>query len=97
MLLQNKALRAALIPLNSKCYINNRGLIKDGDIISVVSPIFSSINYSTKKIKLDDSFDVVFKTDNINGILIDDNNNEAFLNCKDQDILNMYVTIRIDD
>jgi len=95
MLLQNKGLRQVLIPVSSKCYINNRGLIKNGDIISVISPIFSSINYSSKAVNLDNTFEVIFKTNNPNGVIITDENNEAFLNADDQDVNNLFVTMEI--
>lgn len=95
MLLQGKGLREVLIPLSSKCYINNRGVIRNGDIISVMSPIFSSINYSSGAINLDESFNVRFKTDKENGVEITDDNYEAYLNSEDQDIDHLYVTMEI--
>jgi hypothetical protein len=61
----------------------------------VTSPIFSSINYSSRAINLSESIDVRFSTSNENGIEITDDNNEAYLNSKDQDVSNMYVTMEI--
>jgi hypothetical protein len=95
MLLRNKELRKVLIPVSSKCFIVDRGIIKDGDVISVTSPIFSSINYSSKAIMLDESFKAVFRTNNPNGIEITDDNNEAYLNSEDQDVNSLYVTMTI--
>lgn len=95
MLLKNKQLRQILIPVSSKCYINNRGIIKDGDIISVMSPIFASINYTSKVTNLEDSFDVVFRTSKSEGVVITDDNNEAFLNSDDQDVEHLFVTMEI--
>lgn len=95
MLLYTKEIRSNIIPRSSKCYILNRGLIKNGDVISVTSPIFSSINYSSRAINLSESIDVRFSTSNENGIEIKDDNNEAYLNSKDQDVSNMYVTMEI--
>lgn len=92
MLLQNKGLRKVLIPVSSKCIIKTRGLVKNGDVISVTSPMFSSINYSSRAVVLDESFDVVFRSDDIE---ITDNNCEAFLNSDDQDVNNLYVTMTI--
>lgn len=93
MLLHNRSLTDLLIPRSSKCYITNRGVIKDGDVISVISPIFSSMDYSSRAVQLSESFDVVFRTSNEEGINITDDNNEAVLNSEDQDIDNLYVTM----
>lgn len=95
MLLQNRELRKVLIPLSSKCYIINRGVIKDGDIISVMSPIFASIKFASKATSIDNSFNVIFHTNKSEGITITDDNYEAFLNCEDQDLEHMYVTMEI--
>jgi len=92
MLLQNRPIKDLLIPHSSRCYITNRGIINDGDIISVISPLFSSMDYSSRAVQLSESFDVVFRTSETGGINITDEDNEAVLNSEDQDINHMYVT-----
>lgn len=83
-----------LIPKSSKCYITNRGDIHDGDIISVISPIFSSMDYSSRAVQLSESLNAVFHTIK-ESVTITDDNNEAYLCSEDQDINNLYVTMEI--
>lgn len=83
-----------LIPKSSKCYITNRGVIKDGDVISVISPIFSSMDYSSRAVQLSESLNAVFHTIK-ESVVITDGNNEAYLCSEDQDINNLYVTMEI--
>lgn len=83
-----------LIPKSSKCYITNRGDIHDGDIISVISPIFSSMDYSSRAVHLSESLNAVFHTIK-DSVTITDDNNEAYLCSEDQDINNLYVTMEI--
>lgn len=94
MLLHNRSLTDLLIPRSSKCYITNRGDIHDGDVISVISPIFSSMDYSSRAVQLSESLNAVFHTIK-DSVTITDDNNEAYLCSEDQDINNLYVTMEI--
>lgn len=94
MLLHNRSLKDMLVPKSSICYITTRGEIHDGDVISVISPVFSSMDYSSRAVHLSESFDAVFRTGK-ESVVITDDNNEAYLNSTDQDINNLYVTMEI--
>ena len=85
------------IPHTSKCVIMTTGLIKDGDAISITSPIFSSTNFISNEINMSDQFDVVVKLRDPSNPIENDNNNgqymEGTLVCDDDDVFNMYVRI----
>lgn len=80
------------VPHTSTCVIHTKGEIKNGDTISVSSPIFASINFISKTITMSDKFDVIIKLINQESIK-NDNELNATLVCDDNDIFNMYVKI----
>ena len=86
------------VPLTSKCLIHTTGLISDGDSVSVTSPVFASINFTSKAINTSDQFDVPIRfspellSSKGNSITISE---EIYgtLHCEDNATFNMYVTI----
>ena len=92
MLLQNRAVNIS-VPHSSMCYVHTRGLINDGDLVSITSPIFASTDFRTGAIRLTETFDVRIRTNQ--SFFIDETNQTfiAELICDDNDIENMYVRI----
>jgi hypothetical protein len=85
------------IPHTSKCIIHTTGKISDGDIITITSPVFASINFTSGAINTSDRFDLPVKIINDNGYIINDNTDENLygtLVCDDNDVFNMYVRIQ---
>ncbi len=83
------------IPLTSTCVIHTKGPIRDGDIIEITSPIFASVNFSSKAIHMSDRIKVVAHIE-FDGILEREPNEgelRGTLVCKDNDIFNMYVKL----
>lgn len=80
------------IPMTSTCIVNTKGRICDGNIVTVSSPIFPSINFSSGPLNVSETFQVPFFISNDNGY-IDNPKGElhATLVCNDGDIFNMYV------
>ena len=90
------------VPLTSKCIIHKpTGFICDGANVSVTSPVFASMNFTSGAINTSDRFDVKIKFSpemrEEYGVLIptdglpDEIN--GTLHCEDNDTFNMYVTI----
>ena len=91
------------VPLTSKCLIHTpTGFICDGGSVSVTSPVFASMNFTSGAINTSDQFDVK--------VIFSPQMREEFedgmiptsrlpselygtLHCEDNDIANMYVTI----
>lgn len=82
------------VPHTSTCIIHTTGEIKDGDVITISSPVFASTNFTTGSINMRDRFDVVVRIPS--GIFINDKPDgecKATLVCDDNDVFNMYVRI----
>lgn len=95
MLLSNRD-DTFIVPHTSSCIIHTKGVIKDGDVISISSPIFVSNNFLSKEINMSDSFDVVVKLRDPSNIIennLEDGQFIGTLVCDDNDIFNMYVRI----
>lgn len=83
------------IPLTSTCIVHTEGPIHDGDVVEITSPIFASVNFSTKAIHMSDrisvtvhtEFDAIIEHDPSEGEL------KGTLVCSDNDIFNMYVRL----
>lgn len=83
-----------IVPHTSTCVIHTKGIIKDNDIITITSPIFSSTNFITKSINLSDRFDIIVHISS--GTFVNDKEDgECFgtLVCDDNDVFRMYVKI----
>lgn len=81
------------IPLSSSCIIHTIGEIHDGDIVEITSPIFSSINYTSRAINMSDKISVPIKFMDSNKYMDSEGNVKGTLMCDDNDISNMYVNV----
>lgn len=81
------------LPLTSKCIIHTTGELNDGDIVSVTSPVFSSVNFTSRAINTSETFDVVFHTSKT--VVNDLKDGEFFgrLEISDNDPFNMSVSV----
>ena len=80
----------ASIPHTSRCEILTRGTINDGDTITIVSPIFQSIDFKSRDVNISSSLDVIIKLPH--SIYITETT-YATLVCDDNDVLSMYVKL----
>lgn len=78
------------VPHTSTCHIVTEGTINNGDIITITSPIFSSIDFTSNQFNLSSGLDVTLQS---NGQTLDipEGGIDATLVCDDHDIFNMYV------
>jgi hypothetical protein len=82
-----------IIPHTSSCIIHTKGVINDGDTVSVSSVIFSSTRFISRAVDVDETFDVTARvlsggSVNSDGYLV------GTLVCDDNDVFNMYVRIQ---
>lgn len=85
------------VPHTSKCIIHTTGTIRDGDMISVTSPVFASINFISGAINTTESFNVIARVTNGSNEIVNDKPDGSFtgiLVCDDDDVFNMYVRIQ---
>ena len=83
-----------VVPHTSTCIIHTKGIINDGDIITVTSPVFSSTKFTTKSINLSDRFDVIAKVSSKTFVNDkDDGKCTGTLVCDDNDVFRMYVRL----
>ena len=92
MLLQSRPMEIS-IPDSSTCMIRTLGLIKDGDTVSIVSPIFSSVDFQTGSIVTTETFEVPIHVDNEDREIESDGSLKGMLHCFDNDIFHMHVHI----
>ena len=82
------------IPHTSTCTIKSSGIISDGDMIEITSPLFSSINFTSDNTNLSDTLNVKVKLETHDGTNTEVYKDmEATLVCDDGDVNNMYVRI----
>ena len=84
------------IPHTSTCVIHTTGVINDGDTIEVTSPVFSSINFTSKAINMSDSFKVPVRILNEDRQVTNNEEDGSYygtLVCDDDDVFGMYVRI----
>lgn len=79
------------IPHTSKCHIISQGTFSDGDMISVTSPVFSSIDFTSNQFQMSSGLSVKLKTNK--DITIDEDGLDAILVCDDNDVFAMYVKL----
>ena len=85
------------VPHTSKCIIHTTGTIRDGDMISVTSPVFSSINYTSGAINIAENFTVAVHVFTESKEFINnlpDGECYGTLVCDDDDVFNMYVRLQ---
>lgn len=85
------------IPYKSTCvlYIGNDE-IHNGDLVTITSPIFASIDFISKSINTSDRFKVPIRLNSDEVIAIkkiDNNTMTAYLYCNDSDPFNMHVEL----
>jgi hypothetical protein len=80
------------VPLTSKCIIHTTGTKGDGDVVSVTSPVFASMNFTSGAINTSDKFDVVLKL-GVDETVKLTGNTYGTLHCEDNDTFNMYVSV----
>ena len=81
-----------LVPLTSKCLIHTTGMVCDGGFVSVTSPVFASMNFTSGAINTSDKFDIKLKLESGESIQLD-GNTYGTLHCEDNDTFNMYVSV----
>lgn len=81
-----------IIPHTSSCIIRTKGVIHDGDTISVESVIFASTRFQSRAVAIGDTFDVTARV-LADETITSDGEMVATLVCDDNDIFNMYVRI----
>jgi hypothetical protein len=80
------------IPRSSTCIIHTTGVIRDGDIIEITSPVFSSINFTSGEINMSERFMVRAKVATITHEI--EGCTEGTLVCFDNDVFSMYVLLQ---
>ena len=81
------------VPLTSRCIIHTTGTIRDGDSVSVTSPVFASMNFTSGAINTSDVFSIPIRIEN-NGEIIATEEFYGILHCEDNDTFNMYVSVQ---
>lgn len=82
------------VPLTSTCLIHTTGIIRDGDSVSVTSPVFASMNFTSGAINTSDQFVVPVKVLNDDGYIQTSEKIYGELHCDDNDTFNMYVSVQ---
>ena len=80
------------VPLTSRCLIHTTGMVCDGGSVSVTSPVFASMNFTSGAINTSDKFDIKLKLESGESIQLD-GNTYGTLHCEDNDTFNMYVSV----
>lgn len=91
MILSNR-MDEFVVPHTSTCMIKTKGVINDGDMITVVSPSFASYDMITGIRITSETFNVPIKIMNESKQITSDGiNTKGTLVSNDNDTLNMYV------
>lgn len=82
------------VPRTSNCiiHVEKEQEVTDGEYISVTSSVFSSVDFASGAVKMSETFEVPIKVYDGNPVTVFDGQS-ATLNCTDNDIFNMYVTL----
>ena len=80
------------IPHTSTCHITTEGTIENGSMVTVTSPIFSSIDFTSNQFYLSSGLEVKLQSKQ-GSIVVPEGGMNATLVCDDDDIFNMYVRI----
>lgn len=85
------------IPESSRCVVHTTGIIKKGDVVSITSPIFTSVDFNTGAVNMSERFDVpVSSVSNADGSFVNDKaDGKCFgvLRCYDNDPFRMFVEL----
>jgi len=79
------------IPHTSKCHLKTSGLVYNEGQVTITSPVFSSIDYNSKSLRLSSEFTVPIRLTQESIVLTGDEN--AVLVCDDNDVFGMYVKL----
>ena len=91
MLLSNSQSRFP-IPFTSTCVIHTIGELRDGDTVSITSPVFSSTSFTTRELNMSDRFEVPLRITN-GATVTSQGELDATLVCDDDDIFHMYARV----
>lgn len=82
------------VPFTSNCIIHadEEKEVFDGAWITVTSSIFASVDFVSGAVKTSETFEVPIRTYSNEPVTVFDGQS-ATLNCSDNDIFNMYVTL----
>ena len=81
------------VPHTSACLVTTTGMIVTGDLVDIVSPVFSSIDFSSGNVDLSSTLSVKVIVDNEYDVTELSEATNATLVCDDGDIFNMYVKL----
>lgn len=94
MLLQNRNMKI-VIPHTSTCVIRTKGTIHNGDVVSIVSPVFASTDFQSGSIEMTETFQLPIKILTESREVVNANGEyRAELVCDDNDVFNMYVRVQ---
>lgn len=82
-----------VIPHTSSCIIRTQGEIKDGDLVEVLSVIFSSTEYSSRAVNIVNTLYVTARVLSGESVM-SDGDLVGTLVCDDNDVFSMYVRIQ---
>lgn len=82
------------VPHTSTCVIITQGTIKNGDTVSVTSPVFPSHSITQLALESSNSFEVPIKILTPEGQVDSNGSLKATLVCDDNDVQHMYVRIQ---
>jgi len=81
------------IPRKSSCIIHtDKEDAYNGDMITVSATVFASVDFTSGAVKTSETFEVPLRVYDGNPVTVFDGQS-AILNCTDNDIFNMYVTL----
>lgn len=80
------------VPQTSTCLIHTTGTKGDGGSVSVTSPVFASMNFTSGAINTSDKFDAVLKLGVDESVKLT-GDTYGTLHCEDNDTFNMYVSV----
>ena len=81
------------VPRKSACIIHtDKEDVYSGEYISVSATVFSSVDFASGAVKTSETFEVPIRLYDGNPVTVFDGQS-AILNCTDNDIFNMYVTL----
>lgn len=82
------------IPYKSTCILHTTGTIHNGDMVTITSPIFSSIDFLSKSINTSDRFEIPIHLNSDEIIINEDEKiKNALLFCNDNDPITMHVEL----
>jgi hypothetical protein len=78
------------LPEASTCVIKTKGVLRNGDMVDIVSPLFSSIRYVSGPVNISETLSVPLRS---NKTVKGTGKLKGILHCYDGSIFDMYVEI----